>query len=170
MIRSFSRRQERIAVRAMPTIRVQTEDFDLSTETAALAAGNARIGAIASFIGLVRDISDGSGVSTLSLEHYPGMTEKALTKIVDDARARWDVIDCTVIHRVGELKPTDQIVLVIVASSHRGDAFDACEFIMDYLKTEAPFWKKEQTPEGSRWVDSRESDSSAAMRWQDRKS
>lgn len=170
MIRKFSRRPERIAVRAMPTIRVQTEDFDLSAETAALAAGNARIGAIASFIGLVRDINDGSGVSTLRLEHYPGMTEKALAKIVDDARARWDVIDCTVIHRVGELKPTDQIVLVIVASSHRGDAFDACEFIMDYLKTEAPFWKKEQTPEGDRWVDSRESDSSAAMRWQDRKS
>ena len=154
----------------MPTIRVQTEDFDISAESAALRAGNAKIGAIAAFTGLVRDINDGSGVSTLSLEHYPGMTEKALAKIVDDARARWDVIDCTVIHRVGELKPTDQIVLVIVASGHRGDAFAACEFIMDYLKTEAPFWKKELTPEGARWVDSRESDSTAALRWQDKKS
>ena len=154
----------------MPTIRVQTDDFDLSTEVAATRSGNPKIGAIATFIGLVRDVNDGKGVSTLNLEHYPGMTEKALAKIVDDARARWDVIDCTVIHRVGELKPTDQIVLVIVASGHRGDAFDACEFIMDYLKTEAPFWKKELTPEGARWVDSRESDSSAALRWQDKKS
>ena len=157
-------------MRAMPTIRVQTDDFDLSTEVAATRSGNPKIGAIATFIGLVRDVNDGKGVSTLNLEHYPGMTEKALAKIVDDARARWDVIDCTVIHRVGELKPTDQIVLVIVASGHRGDAFDACEFIMDYLKTEAPFWKKELTPEGARWVDSRESDSSAALRWQDKKS
>ncbi len=157
-------------MRAMPTIRVQTDDFDLSTEVAATRSSNPKIGAIASFIGLVRDVNDGKGVSTLNLEHYPGMTEKALAKIVDDARARWNVIDCTVIHRVGELKPTDQIVLVIVASGHRGDAFDACEFIMDYLKTEAPFWKKELTPEGARWVDSRESDSSAALRWQDNKS
>ena len=154
----------------MPAIRVQTEDFDLSTEIAAIRKGNAKIGAIASFIGLVRDVNDGQGISALSLEHYPGMTEKALTKIVDNAQARWDVIDCTVIHRVGELKPTDQIVLVIVASGHRGDAFDACEFIMDYLKTEAPFWKKERTPEGTRWVDTRESDSTAALRWQDKKS
>ncbi len=154
----------------MSAIRVQTVDFDLNIEVAAIRAGNPRIGAIASFIGLVRDVNDGSGVSTLSLEHYPGMTEKALEKIVADARARWDVIDCTVIHRVGELQPTDQIVLVIVASSHRGEAFEACEFIMDYLKTEAPFWKKEVTPEGARWVDSRESDSSAALRWQDKQS
>ncbi len=154
----------------MSAIRVQTVDFDLNIEVAAIRAGNPRIGAIASFIGLVRDVNDGSGVSTLSLEHYPGMTEKALEKIVADARARWDVIDCTVIHRVGELQPTDQIVLVIVASSHRGEAFDACEFIMDYLKTEAPFWKKEVTPEGARWVDSRESDSNAALRWQDKQS
>lgn len=154
----------------MPTIRVQTEDFDISAESAGLRARNAKIGAIAAFIGLVRDVNDGSDVCTLSLEHYPGMTERALAKIVDDARARWDVIDCTVIHRVGELKPTDQIVLVIVASGHRGDAFDACEFIMDYLKTEAPFWKSEQTPEGKRWVESRESDSAAALRWQDKKS
>ena len=154
----------------MPTIRVQTEDFDISAETAGLRARNAKIGAIAAFIGLVRDVNDGSDVCTLSLEHYPGMTERALAKIVDDARARWDVIDCTVIHRVGELKPTDQIVLVIVASGHRGDAFDACEFIMDYLKTEAPFWKKELTPNGALWVESRESDSAAALRWQDKKS
>ena len=154
----------------MSAIRVQTVDFDLNIEVAAIRAGNPRIGAIASFIGLVRDVNDGSGVSTLSLEHYPGMTEKALEKIVADARARWDVIDCTVIHRVGELQPTDQIVLVIVASSHRGEAFEACEFIMDYLKTEAPFWKKEVTPEGARWVESRESDSNAALRWQDKQS
>jgi molybdopterin synthase catalytic subunit len=152
----------------MSAIRVQAADFDLNVEVAAIRAGNAKIGAIASFIGLVRDINDGSGVNTLTLEHYPGMTEKALEKIVADARARWDVIDCTVIHRVGELKPTDQIVLVIVASGHRGDAFDACEFIMDYLKTEAPFWKKEVTPEGPRWVESRDSDSNAALRWQDK--
>jgi molybdopterin synthase catalytic subunit len=152
----------------MSAMRVQAADFDLNAEVAAIRAGNAKIGAIASFIGLVRDINDGSGVNTLTLEHYPGMTEKALEKIVADARARWDVIDCTVIHRVGELKPTDQIVLVIVASGHRGDAFDACEFIMDYLKTEAPFWKKEVTPEGPRWVESRDSDSNAALRWQDK--
>ncbi len=149
-------------------ISIQQVDFDLGAETAALRRGNAKIGAIASFVGLVRDINDGSGVTTLTLEHYPGMTEKALAGIVLQAQSRWDVLDCTVIHRVGELKPTDQIVLVIVASGHRGDAFDACNFIMDYLKTQAPFWKKEQTPEGERWVDSRDSDAKAALRWQDK--
>lgn len=147
-------------------ITIQTTDFDVGAESAALRRGNAKIGAMASFVGLVRDINDGNGVSTLTLEHYPGMTEKALTAIVRQAESRWNILDCTVIHRVGELKPTDQIVLVIVASGHRGDAFAACEFIMDYLKTEAPFWKKEQTPQGERWVDSRDSDEMAASRWQ----
>ena len=149
----------------MITIRVQSTDFDVGDELRAVRAGNAKIGAIASFVGLVRDINDGSGVSTLTLEHYPGMTEKALAAIVGQAQARWEIIGCTVIHRVGELQPTDQIVLVIVASGHRGDAFAACEFIMDYLKTEAPFWKKESTPSGERWVEARDSDETAAQRW-----
>ena len=150
----------------MPTIRVQVQDFDLGAEVNALRADNAKIGAIAAFVGLVRDINDGSGVSTLTLEHYPAMTQKALVEIVDQAKARWDVIDATVIHRVGELNPTDQIVLVIVASGHRGDAFQACEFVMDYLKTRAPFWKKESTTAGERWVAARESDDAALSRWQ----
>lgn len=149
----------------MTTIRVQAEDFDVSDELRAVRAGNPKIGAIASFVGLVRDNNDGSGVSTLTLEHYSGMTEKALAAIVGQAQARWEIIGCTVIHRVGELQPTDQIVLVIVASGHRGDAFAACEFIMDYLKTEAPFWKKESTPSGERWVEARDSDETAAQRW-----
>lgn len=146
-------------------ISVQTEDFDAGAEILALRRGNAGIGAIASFVGLVRDINDGEGVATLTLEHYPAMTAKALNDIVAQASTRWDVLDCTLIHRVGELKPTDQIVLVIVASGHRGDAFQACEFIMDYLKTEAPFWKKEQTPAGPRWVGARDSDDAAKARW-----
>ena len=150
----------------MPTIRIQESDFDLGVETRALRAGHPKIGAIASFVGLVRDINDGSGVSSLTLEHYPGMTEKALATIVGQAESRWNILDCTVIHRVGELKPTDQIVLVVVASGHRSDAFAGCEFIMDYLKTGAPFWKKEMTPQGERWVDSRDSDEMAASRWQ----
>lgn len=145
-------------------ISVQQEDFDLGAEVKAIAR-NARIGAVASFIGLVRDINDGAKVGAMTLEHYPGMTEKALEKILAEARARWEILDCTIIHRFGELKPTDQIVLVVVASGHRGDAFAACEFLMDYLKTKAPFWKKEQTPEGGRWVESRESDDHAAERW-----
>ena len=149
----------------MSTIRVQTEDFDIGVESASLRRGNAGIGAVASFVGLVRDINNGDGVTGLTLEHYPGMTEKALAAIVAQAEARWDLLDCLVIHRVGELKPTDQIVLVIVASGHRGDAFAACEFIMDYLKTQAPFWKKEQTPQGERWVESRDGDDLAAARW-----
>lgn len=146
-------------------ISIQTKDFDVGAEMAEMRRGNPAIGAVASFVGLVRDINDGSGVSTLTLEHYPGMTEKALAAIVSEAEGRWQILGCTIIHRIGELKPTDQIVLVIVASSHRGHAFEACEFIMDYLKTEAPFWKKEQTPQGQRWVDSRDSDAAAAMRW-----
>jgi molybdopterin synthase catalytic subunit len=146
-------------------VRVQTEDFDISREIVALRAANPKVGAVASFIGTVRDVNDGSAVATLTLEHYPGMTEKALEEIVAEARSRWRIIDVTVIHRVGELKPLDQIVLVVVAGEHRGDAFAACEFLMDYLKTRAPFWKKEQTPEGSRWVDARGSDDAAAERW-----
>ena len=149
----------------MPTIRVQVQDFDLGAEFNALRAGNPKIGGIVSFVGLVRDINDGAGVSTLTLEHYPAMTQKALVDIVGQASARWDLIDVTVIHRVGQLQPTDQIVLVIVASGHRGDAFEACEFIMDYLKTQAPFWKKESTPQGERWVEFRASDELATSRW-----
>ena len=146
-------------------VRVQTTDFDVGAEIAALRAGDARVGAVASFIGTVRDINDGSGVSTLTLEHYPGMTEKALEAIVAQARERWDLIDVLVIHRIGEMAPTDQIVLVAVTSAHRGEAFEACAFIMDYLKTEAPFWKKEVTPAGTRWVEARASDDEAAARW-----
>jgi molybdopterin synthase catalytic subunit len=149
----------------MPTIRIQTEDFDLSRECAAIRARNAAIGAIASFVGVVRDVNDGSGVSSMTLEHYPGMTERALEKIVTEAGQRWQVLDATVIHRVGALQPQDQIVLVVVASAHRGHAFAACEFIMDYLKTDAPFWKKETTPSGTRWVEARASDDAAKQRW-----
>jgi molybdopterin synthase catalytic subunit len=146
-------------------VRVQHEDFDAGREIARLRGANPRIGAIASFIGVVRDVNEGDAVAELTLEHYPGMTEKALAKIVAEARSRWDVIDILVIHRVGTLAPTDQIVLVAVTSAHRGDAFAACEFLMDYLKTRAPFWKKERTPEGERWVDARASDDAAAARW-----
>ena len=146
-------------------VRVQTGDFDVAREIAALRGDDARVGAVAAFVGLVRDINDAAAVSTLTLEHYPGMTEKALARIVDEARARWNVYDALVIHRVGELKPTDQIVLVVVTGAHRGEAFAACEFIMDYLKTRAPFWKKEQTPAGERWVEARTSDDDAAARW-----
>jgi molybdopterin synthase catalytic subunit len=146
-------------------VRIQNEDFDSGAEIARLRRQDPAIGAIASFIGLVRDVNAGDPVSELTLEHYPGMTEKALEKIVEEARARWDVIDVLVIHRVGVLRPTDQIVLVVVAGAHRGEAFSACEFVMDYLKTQAPFWKKEQTPQGSRWVEARSSDDAAAERW-----
>ena len=148
------------------TVRVQTADFDVAREIAALRANDARVGAVAVFIGTVRDVNDAATVSTMTLEHYPGMTEKALEAIVADARARFDILDALVIHRVGTLQPTDQIVLVAVTSAHRGDAFDACRFIMDYLKTRAPFWKKEQTAEGARWVDARVSDDAAAARWE----
>jgi len=146
-------------------VRVQAGDFDVAREIAALRGGDARVGAVAAFVGLVRDINDAAAVSTLTLEHYPGMTEKALARIVDEAKSRWNVYDALVIHRVGELKPTDQIVLVVVTGAHRGEAFAACEFIMDYLKTRAPFWKKEQTPAGERWVEARASDDDAAARW-----
>ena len=146
-------------------VRVQTEDFDVGAEITALREGNPKIGAVASFVGIVRDRNDGDRVASMTLEHYPGMTEKALEAIVAEARSRWDIIDVTVVHRVGELKPTDQIVLVVVAGGHRGEAFAACEFIMDYLKTRAPFWKKEETPGGERWVEARTSDDDAAERW-----
>jgi molybdopterin synthase catalytic subunit len=148
-------------------ILVQTAAFDLGAEVDAMRAGRTDIGAVASFVGLARDINDGSGVAAMTLEHYPGMTEKALGKLVDDACARWALLDVTVIHRVGRLLPGDPIVLVAVASAHRGEAFAACEFIMDYLKTQAPFWKKEETPEGERWVEARASDDAAAARWSD---
>lgn len=147
------------------SVRVQEADFDLGAELAGLRAGDARVGALASFVGLVRDINEGAGVSEMTLEHYPGMTEKALEEIVVEAKSRWEIYNALVIHRVGPLKPCDQIVLVAVTSAHRGEAFAACEFIMDYLKTRAPFWKQEQTPEGARWVDARDKDDSAAQRW-----
>jgi len=147
-------------------VRVQSEDFDAGAEIARLRRGDPKVGAVAAFIGVARDVNDGAAVATLSLEHYPGMTEKALDGIVAEARARWRLIDALVIHRVGALRPTDQIVLVAVTSEHRGDAFAACEFIMDYLKTRAPFWKKEATTEGERWVEARTDDDDAAARWQ----
>jgi molybdopterin synthase catalytic subunit len=146
-------------------VRVQTEDFDVTREIALLRGSDAGAGAVATFIGVVRDENNATAVRTLTLEHYPGMTEKALTGIVDEARRRWSIYDAVVIHRVGELAPTDQIVLVAVSSAHRGEAFAACEFIIDYLKTQAPFWKKELTPDGERWVEARASDDEAAARW-----
>jgi molybdopterin synthase catalytic subunit len=147
------------------SVRVQAEDFDAGVEIARLRAGDPGVGAVASFIGVAREVNDGARVSTLTLEHYPGMTEKALTAIVAEARQRFDIREALVVHRIGELAPTDQIVLVVVTSAHRGDAFDACRFLMDYLKTRAPFWKKEQTPGGERWVAARDSDEEAAARW-----
>jgi molybdopterin synthase catalytic subunit len=146
-------------------VRVQTEDFDVGAEIAQLRQGNPAIGAIASFIGLVRDVNEGDRVSQMTLEHYPGMTERALEDIVQQAKQRWDILDVLVVHRVGQLRPLDQIVLVVVAGAHRGEAFAACEFVMDYLKTKAPFWKKEQTLQGARWVEARDSDDVAAQRW-----
>jgi molybdopterin synthase catalytic subunit len=147
-------------------VRVQEADFDVGAELLALRGKDARIGAVACFVGLVRDVSEGSGVSEMTLEHYPGMTEKALEDIVAQAMARWTLFDARVVHRVGRLLPTDQIVLVAVSGAHRGETFAACEFIMDYLKTQAPFWKREVTPDGARWVDAREGDQAAAERWQ----
>jgi molybdopterin synthase catalytic subunit len=146
-------------------VRIQTEDFDLGAEIAVLRAARRDIGAVASFVGVVRDVNDDSRVGRMTLEHYPGMTERCIERILEEARSRWDIIDALVIHRVGELQPSDQIVMVAVAGSHRGAAFSACEFIMDYLKTRAPFWKKEQTDAGERWVEARASDDHAADRW-----
>lgn len=146
---------------------VQEADFDVGAELQALRQGDPRIGALASFVGLVRDVNDGSGVTEMTLEHYPGMTEKALTAIVDEAARRWAILDALVIHRVGRLLPTEQIVLVAVAGGHRGEVFAACEFIIDYLKTRAPFWKRELGSSGARWVDARQADDQAAERWRD---
>ena len=145
-------------------IQVQEKDFDVAEVNRRLCAGRSDVGAVVSFIGLVRDLPQ-KRLQTMTLEHYPGMTEKALGKIVETARQRWDILDCTVIHRVGELKPTDQIVLVSVVSAHRKAAFEACEFIMDYLKTDAPFWKKETGEQGESWVEARQSDSEARSKW-----
>ena len=147
------------------TVRVQTGDFDIGAEIAAMRRGDPKVGAVASFIGVVRDLNESDRVAEMTLEHYPGMTEKALEKMVAEARSRWEIYDALIIHRVGTLKPGDQIVLVVVTGAHRGEAFEACEFLMDYLKTRAPFWKKERTAAGVRWVEARESDDAAAERW-----
>ena len=146
-------------------IRIQEQDFDLTTEVKTLRKGDPRVGAVVTFVGTVRDLNDGSQVKGMTLEHYPGMTEKSLGEIIQQARGRWDLYKTLVIHRIGPLLPEDQIVLVAVTSAHRGEAFAACEFIMDYLKTAAPFWKKEDTPEGSKWVDARVTDDAAMARW-----
>ena len=147
------------------SVRVQTTDFDVGVEIAAMRLSSANIGALVSFVGQVRDFNDGDNVTSMFLEHYPGMTEKALSEIIAQAKAGWSIADATIIHRVGELKPQDQIVLVLVASAHRQDAFAACEFMMDQLKTNAPFWKKEQTQNGLRWVEAKASDEAARQRW-----
>lgn len=146
-------------------VRVQTEDFDAGAEISHLRQSRRDVGAIVSFIGQVRDINEGDDIAALTLEHYPGMTEKALENIVSQAKQRWDIFEALVIHRVGTLQPTEQIVLVVVSGAHRSEAFAACEFIMDYLKTEAPFWKKEKTQAGERWVDAKSSDDAARNRW-----
>jgi molybdopterin synthase catalytic subunit len=150
-----------------PRVSIQTADFDLSTEVAALRAQDPRVGAVCSFIGTVRDRTAGTSgsISNMELEHYPGMTEKSIEAMIDAALKRFDIYGARVIHRIGLLQPLDQIVLVAVTSAHRGESFKACEFLMDYLKTQAPFWKKEQTPEGARWVDARVSDDAALARW-----
>ena len=150
----------------MNRVCVQSGDFDLSTEIDALRAQDPRVGAVVSFVGTVRDMNDGASVAEMELEHYPGMTEQSIEAIVAKACARWPLFAARVVHRVGPLKPLEQIVLVACTSAHRGDAFAACEFIIDYLKTEAPFWKKEQTPEGARWVDARATDDIALNKWE----
>ena len=151
-------------------VRIQTKDFDAGAEVAALRRDNPKVGAVASFIGVCRDANDGGAVTKMTLEHYPGMTERALHDIVEQARTRWPLYGALVIHRVGPMQPMEQIVLVAVSAAHRGEAFAACEFIMDYLKTRAPFWKKEETPQGARWVEARTSDDEAAQRWEPPKS
>src|SRR5258708_29964086 len=150
--------------------RIQTKDVDGGAEMAARRRDNPKIGAVASFIGLCRDTNEGDVVTKMRLEHYPGMTERALEKIVAEAKARWDVMEVLVVHRVGEMKPADQIVLVVVTGAHRGEAFAACEFVMDYLQTRAPFWQKEENPQGARWVEARASDDEASQRWEPPKS
>ena len=148
-----------------PRVNIQAADFDLAAEVAALRAGDGGVGAVVSFVGTVRDRSDGAALSTMELEHYPGMTERAIEAMIDEAGRRFDIRSARVVHRVGPLRPLDQIVLVAVASAHRGQAFQACEFLMDYLKTQAPFWKKETTPAGAQWVDARVADDEALTRW-----
>ncbi|WP_439114638.1 molybdenum cofactor biosynthesis protein MoaE [Hydrogenophaga sp.] len=148
-----------------PRVSIQTEDFDLSAEVHRLREQDKRVGAVCSFMGTVRDRNDGQSIRTMELEHYPGMTEKSIEAMIDQAFKRFDIYAARVIHRVGLLQPLDQIVLVTVSSAHRGQSFQACEFLMDYLKTQAPFWKKEQTPEGARWVDARVSDDAALAKW-----
>ena len=150
---------------ALPRVAIQTEDFDLSAELQALRAGNPAVGAVCSFIGTVRDRNEGDAVASMELEHYPGMTEKSIETMIDAAHQRFDIFGARVVHRVGLLQPLDQIMMVAVVSAHRGQSFQACEFLMDYLKTQAPFWKKEQTPEGARWVDARVADDAALARW-----
>jgi len=150
---------------AAPRTRIQTLDFNLADEIAALRAGDSRVGAVCCFVGTVRDRNDGLLIDSMELEHYPGMTESAIEAMLDAAQRRFDIYASRVIHRVGLLQPLDQIVLVAVTSAHRGQSFQACEFIMDYLKTQAPFWKKEQTPQGARWVDARVADDAALQRW-----
>ena len=149
----------------MNRILIQNEPFDIQVIQDELRAHNPAVGALVTFLGLMRDMNEGDQVSDMFLEHYPGMTEKALAGILDEAGRRWDLLGIRVVHRVGELKPTDAIVLVAVASAHRGEAFRACEFVIDYLKTHAPFWKKERTRDGDRWVSARYSDSDAEQRW-----
>jgi molybdopterin synthase catalytic subunit len=146
-------------------VSIQTQDFDLRAEIAALRAGDARVGAVCGFIGTVRDRNDGSAVASMELEHYPGMTEKAIESMIDEAQRRFGILGARVVHRVGLLQPQDQIMMVAVTSAHRGESFQACEFLMDYLKTQAPFWKKERTPDGARWVDARVADDAALARW-----
>lgn len=150
---------------SLPRVRIQTQDFNLADEIAQLRAQDKRIGAVCSFIGTVRDRNDGSSVASMELEHYPGMTEISIEAMIDEAFKRFDIFGARVIHRVGLLQPLDQVVMVAVTSAHRGESFDACEFLMDYLKTQAPFWKKEDTPEGARWVDARVSDDQALAKW-----
>ena len=150
---------------SQPRVVIQTQDFNLATEIEALRAGDTRVGAVCSFVGTVRDRNDGLNVSTLELEHYPGMTEKSIEAMIDEALKRFDIYAARVIHRIGVLQPLDQIVMVTVTSAHRASSFQACEFLMDYLKTQAPFWKKEQTPQGARWVDARVSDDAALAKW-----
>jgi len=148
------------------SVRVQTQDFDVGFEIKQLRVARPDVGAVVSFVGQVRDLNDGNTIARLTLEHYPGMTEKSLEAIVNQAKSRWNIMDATIIHRVGTLQPLDQIVLVAVSSAHRNEAFSACEFMMDYLKTEAPFWKKEATAEGEQWLEAKETDETARKRWE----
>ena len=146
-------------------VSIQTEDFNLAVEVERLKKSDKRIGAVCTFTGTVRDRNDGLSISSMALEHYPGMTEKAIDAMIDEAMVRFDIFGARIVHRVGLLQPLDQVVMVAVTSAHRGESFKACEFLMDYLKTQAPFWKKEQTPEGARWVDARVTDDAALAKW-----